>query len=410
MIKAFSLLEFVFIILILGIVFNLGSLYLKKDNLLEGAIQILNDIQYTQSLAMMQEGIRVDELAIAKREWFKSRWQIYFIKSAATGYDQTYTIFLDKNGDGNANLGKTEINIDREIAVDVINHNKLMNSGQSGVISKDDEKTTQRFNLTKRFGIEKVEFKGSCSGFTRLVFDEMGRVYSPLKNANYAYEKTLAKNNSDCIIRLLSKKHALCIVIDTESTCFKNLSFDVNDFHLIFIKDKIFNENVKKNYDFIVMGRHKNTHYEYFLTLPFEKKDLENILQNKLDKVCTLKFKTPYQNNVLLFKQNDFDATLFFNIIEKQCDKNVCINSFSQLKQELSKETYRLILLDYELIKFDLEQMRNLLSAYKKQHPQSHIIFFSKEKVGDFDCVSEVLSDVSRNDLITLLRKYLPKA
>lgn len=30
MIKAFSLLEFVFIILILGIVFNLGSLYLKK--------------------------------------------------------------------------------------------------------------------------------------------------------------------------------------------------------------------------------------------------------------------------------------------------------------------------------------------------------------------------------------------
>ncbi|ELK8612368.1 ATP-binding protein [Campylobacter jejuni] len=217
MIKAFSLLEFVFIILILGIVFNLGSLYLKKDNLLEGAIQILNDIQYTQSLAMMQEGIRVDELTIAKREWFKSKWQIYFIKSAATGYDQTYTIFLDKNGDGNANLGKTEINIDREIAVDVINHNKLMNSGQSGVISKDDEKTTQRFNLTKRFGIEKVEFKGSCSGFTRLVFDGMGRVYSPLKNANYAYEKTLAKNNSDCIIRLLSKKHALCIVIDTLS-------------------------------------------------------------------------------------------------------------------------------------------------------------------------------------------------
>lgn len=124
---------------------------------------------------------------------------------------------MDKNGDGNANLGKTEINIDREIAVDVINHNKLMNSGQSGVISKDDEKTTQRFNITKRFGIEKVEFKGSCSGFTRLVFDEMGRVYSPLKNANYAYEKTLAKNNSDCIIRLLSKKHALCIVIDTLS-------------------------------------------------------------------------------------------------------------------------------------------------------------------------------------------------
>ncbi|EAI3170516.1 hypothetical protein E3E43_05110, partial [Campylobacter jejuni] len=222
------------------------------------------------------------------------------------------------------------------------------------------------------------------------------------------FEASVAIVNNDELENFLLAN--LLSYFGIESTCFKNLSFDVNDFHLIFIKDKILNENVKKNYDFIVMGRHKNTHYEYFLTLPFEKKDLENILQNKLDKVCTLKFKTPYQNNVLLFKQNDFDATLFFNIIEKQCDKNVCINSFSQLKQELSKETYRLILLDYELIKFDLEQMRNLLSAYKKQHPQSHIIFFSKEKVGDFDCVSEVLSDVSRNDLITLLRKYLPKA
>lgn len=68
-----------------------------------------------------------------------------------------------------------------------------------------------------------------------------------------------------------------------------------------------------------------------------------------------------------------------------------------------------MILLDYELIKFDLEQMRNLLSAYKNSIHKA-ISSFSKEKVRDFDCVSEVLSDVSRNDLITLLRKYLPKA
>ncbi|EHF7946285.1 hypothetical protein J3020_001370, partial [Campylobacter coli] len=148
---------------------------------------------------------------------------------------------------------------------------------------------------------------------------------------------------------------------------------------------------------------------EYFLSLPFEKKELENILQRKLDKICALKFQTPYQNNVLLFKQNEFDATLFFNIIEKQCSQNMRVNSFSELKKELKKEAYRLILLDYELIKFDLEQMRSILSAYKKQHPQSHIIFFSRERVRDFDCVSEVLNDISRNDLIALIRKYLPK-
>lgn len=194
-----------------------------------------------------------------------------------------------------------------------------------------------------------------------------------------------------------------------ENTIFKSLSFDINDFHMVFIKDKILEQSSKKADDFIVFGRSKNLYYEYFLSLPFEKKELENILQRKLDKICVLKFQTPYQNNVLLFKQNEFDATLFFNIIEKQCSQNMRVNSFSELKKELKKEAYRLVLLDYELIKFDLEQMRSILSAYKKQHPQSHIIFFSKERVRDFDCVSEVLNDISRNDLIALIRKYLPK-
>ncbi|EPW6890787.1 hypothetical protein ACWOXR_000084 [Campylobacter coli] len=194
-----------------------------------------------------------------------------------------------------------------------------------------------------------------------------------------------------------------------ENTIFKSLSFDINDFHVVFIKDKILEQSSKKVDDFIVFGRSKNLYYEYFLSLPFEKKELENILQRKLDKICALKFQTPYQNNVLLFKQNEFDATLFFNIIEKQCSQNMRVNSFSELKKELKKEAYRLILLDYELIKFDLEQMRSILSAYKKQHPQSHIIFFSRERVRDFDCVSEVLNDISRNDLIALIRKYLPK-
>ncbi|EAM0370354.1 hypothetical protein IU858_001347 [Campylobacter coli] len=194
-----------------------------------------------------------------------------------------------------------------------------------------------------------------------------------------------------------------------ENTIFKSLSFDINDFHVVFIKDKILEQSSKKADDFIVFGRSKNLYYEYFLSLPFEKKELENILQRKLDKICALKFQTPYQNNVLLFKQNEFDATLFFNIIEKQCSQNMRVNSFSELKKELKKEAYRLILLDYELIKFDFEQMRSILSAYKKQHPQSHIIFFSRERVRDFDCVSEVLNDISRNDLIALIRKYLPK-
>lgn len=217
--KAFSLLELVLVILILGIILSVARFDFSKDRLLEGARQILNDIIYVRTLAIMQENFRIEDLALAKKEWYKSRWQLYFIKSSsATQNEQTYTIFLDKNGDGNANIGKSAVNLDREIAVDLINPRKLMNSGQSGVISKDDERANKRFNIEKNFGIIKVEFKGSCSGATRIVFDEFGRLYSPLKNAKSTFDKNLALKDEKCIIRLLHKNQKkLCIIIENLS-------------------------------------------------------------------------------------------------------------------------------------------------------------------------------------------------
>lgn len=217
--KAFSLLELVLVVLILGIISGIANLNFSKDKLMEGAKQILNDIRYTRTLAMMQEDFRIGNLALAKREWYKSKWQLYFIKSSsATQNQQTYTIFLDKNGDGNANLGKDRINSDKEIAVELMNPKKLMNSGQSGVISKDDKRTSKRFNIEKSFGITRVEFKGSCSGSTRVIFDQFGRLYSPLKTAKRAFDKNLASRDEKCILRLSNKSgDNLCIVIENLS-------------------------------------------------------------------------------------------------------------------------------------------------------------------------------------------------
>ncbi|TQR30956.1 hypothetical protein DMB92_06965 [Campylobacter sp. MIT 99-7217] len=214
--KAFSLIELILVLVIIGMLLSLMKFYPKNSDLILGAKQIINDIAYTRSLALMQESFRQD---IAKDEWFKSRWQLYFIRSkSATDNKQTYTIFLDKNGDGNANIGKTFINLDREIAVDILGANKLMNSGQSGVISKDDAKASKRFNIQDRFGITKVEFKGSCAGATRLVFDEFARLYSPLTKSQSPYEKSLAKKKEPCVIRLSNaKEEKICIVVDALS-------------------------------------------------------------------------------------------------------------------------------------------------------------------------------------------------
>lgn len=218
--SAFSLLELALVIVILGVVLGVAKFYFVADkNLALAAKQIQNDLAYTRNLALMQAAFRAFDTSVAKDEWFKARWQVYFIRSkSATNDEQTYTIFLDKNGDGNANLGKNELNLDREIAVDILNAKKLMNSGQSGVISKDDERANARFNIEKKFGVKAVEFRGACAGATRVIFDEFGRLYSPLKNANAPYEKLLFHKNAPCIIRLKNaQEQSICIVLDTLS-------------------------------------------------------------------------------------------------------------------------------------------------------------------------------------------------
>ncbi|EGH4468030.1 Tfp pilus assembly protein FimT/FimU [Campylobacter lari] len=213
--QAFTLIELVFVCIILSLLFSMAYVYYKPDYLRLGAEQVLNDIKYTRHLALIQNDFRVKEFNIAKREWFKAKWQLYFIRSkSATNNEQTYTIFLDKNGDGNANIGKNMINKDREIAVDLINPDILMNSGQSGVINQNDFKANLKYNIEKTYGISKVLFEGACKGSTRLIFDDYGRLYTPLKNATRTYDKLTSFNN-DCIIRLSNNQNEhVCIIIN----------------------------------------------------------------------------------------------------------------------------------------------------------------------------------------------------
>ena len=93
--SAFSLLELAFVIVILGVVLGVAKFYFVADkNLALAAKQIQNDLAYTRNLALMQAAFRAFDTSVAKDEWFKARWQVYFIRSkSATNDEQTYTIF-----------------------------------------------------------------------------------------------------------------------------------------------------------------------------------------------------------------------------------------------------------------------------------------------------------------------------
>lgn len=56
---AFTLFELVLVVLILVLVISIAQINLKQDKLMQGAKQILNDIRYVRSSAMIQESLGI---------------------------------------------------------------------------------------------------------------------------------------------------------------------------------------------------------------------------------------------------------------------------------------------------------------------------------------------------------------
>jgi prepilin-type N-terminal cleavage/methylation domain-containing protein len=71
--KAFTMLELVFVIVVIGILAAVIIPNTRTNPVQEGAIQLLSHIRYTQHLAMMD-----DKYDATNATWFRDRWQIRF--------------------------------------------------------------------------------------------------------------------------------------------------------------------------------------------------------------------------------------------------------------------------------------------------------------------------------------------
>jgi len=166
--KAFTLLELVFVIVIIGIVAAVMIPRTKTHPVKEAAVQLLSDIRYTQHLAMTDDKFDASDV-----NWYKKRWQIVFgSDSNANDHKVAYTIFSDtsKNSTGDPNPA--------EIAVNPQNPNQLMCGGYSGANSLDITnaafKGMKKLNLGMTYGITTLSLKGGCQN-NRIFFDYQGR-------------------------------------------------------------------------------------------------------------------------------------------------------------------------------------------------------------------------------------------
>jgi len=185
--KAFTLIELVFVVAIVGILSAVIAPNFQRDNLQEAANQVVSHIRYTQHLAMMDNKFNATD-----PNWFKKRWRLRFLKTAGSDHQWSYTIYSDKNTDGNANKS--------EMAKNTLNSSSYMTGGFSGTVTyiksgSVNPEVNKELNIGHRYDITNITTTASCrtgGTSTHISFDNLGRpITGPIDTLTQSYKKSV---------------------------------------------------------------------------------------------------------------------------------------------------------------------------------------------------------------------------
>ncbi len=157
--QAFTMLELVFVIVIVGILSFVAASSFQRNTVQEAADQLVSHIRYTQHLAMMD-----DKFANANTTWFRNQWHIDILQDTGSANQWVYSILSADN----PNL----------YAKDPQNATTFL-SGLSTVAEANRAKNLQiqtKFGVTVTFPTLANCPTATATGFS-LYFDSLGRPY-----------------------------------------------------------------------------------------------------------------------------------------------------------------------------------------------------------------------------------------
>ncbi len=203
--KSFTLLELIFVIVVIGILTVVALPKLQKNNLPKAAAQLISHIRYTQHLAMIDDKFN----SSTGTNWYKSRWRLSFSKSnTGTNNKYAYTIFSDTAGGSAGNPDP------QEVAINPLDKSKRLTGGASGatMIHTGDKNATDEMNIGEEYDVLDVDFSANCrTGTTSktITFDHIGRpIRGALSNFDSAYHSSSTATNilisGQCVINLCS--------------------------------------------------------------------------------------------------------------------------------------------------------------------------------------------------------------
>ena len=175
--KAFTLVELVFVVVVIGILAFALWPTKQPTQALEAARQIVAHIRYTQHLALNDDKFATHTdtggtgSSIAK-DWYKRLWRITFSNLTADKDCKIggwrYAVY--QNIDGNLSDGG-QPNGANEAARNPAQAGKVLSACYSGLSTN----TSDELNLSQTYKIKNIDFSGF--GTQGIIFDELGRAY-----------------------------------------------------------------------------------------------------------------------------------------------------------------------------------------------------------------------------------------
>jgi len=158
--QAFTMLELVFVIVVLGIIASLAMPRFDRDLKQEAADTVLSDIRFTQNLAM--KDFRQD---FTDTTWQRSFWKINFEKCS----DDAIFIGIGSDKDYEGDTDKDEA------AIDPVNGLPMFWKNTDSCEDGGDNSVSDTIFLTRKFGVKSVTGAGGCIGLKHIGFDHLGR-------------------------------------------------------------------------------------------------------------------------------------------------------------------------------------------------------------------------------------------
>ncbi|AJC92065.1 hypothetical protein CSUB8523_0518 [Campylobacter subantarcticus LMG 24377] len=277
--------------------------------------------------------------------------------------------------------------------------------------------------IEKYFSLSKSNSLEELKENLKLSFDLTGKKLHEQKKQNLYLERNyqylthglgyLYLDNSTYILKPFTKDYKS----DLEHRHFKNIHVGIinnnknENFLLqsILLKMNIsseilykYNQKDDKNYSFIISKEKIHN----VLNFTFEEIHIEKIVGFLNTHFTQEHYIIRDCYNVLIFKSSYFENNLILNITNQFCSHNQTMDNLSDFKKALQFK-FKLILVDYEVIKFDLMHTSQILQEYKIKNPQIVILLFSKNRVKDCNFANLILSDINKSEWLALLKKYI---